>query len=217
MANQTTVTLTSELLAKITELQTQGFTLGTALEKVMAEAEEQGLLTKTVTVHTGGNGGGSTGPRRDTVAYLDKLQNIPEVRRVKKIAYAKISKSKGKEDAIARYKLEIEKADEVLNELLADVNSAAEPWKRAMELGESADGAFNYYLASYTPEVEAAVKLKSKGLTNAQVKAALQVLPTATPDDLPEILKPTWERRVENQDMMLVTLSKKVAFVKVVK
>ena len=215
MANKTTVTLTAELIAKIAVLQAQKIPLGVALEKVMAEAEAEGLLTKTVIVsHTGGTGGGNSGPRRDTVGYLDKLENIPEVRRVKKIAYAKISKSKGKEDAIARYKLEIEKADEVLNRLLADVNSAEEPWKRAMELGESADAAFNYYLTSYTANIEAAVKIKSKGLTNAQVKAALQVLKATVPDDLPEILKATWERRVENQDMMLITLSKKVAFLK---
>lgn len=153
--------------------------------------------------------------RIDHIAYIASLRDLPEVRRVRKIAYAKISKSKGKTEAIARYKLEIVEADKKLNELLAEVDGAEVPWMKAMELGENAAGAFNFYLGDYEAGVEAELKdLKLKAnLTNAQLKAALQVTKVLVPNDVPEVFREVILQRINNGDMRLITIARKAAFV----
>lgn len=188
----------STISTQVQALMTTGKTLEEALQLALAEAQH-------------------TQVRRDNIEYIKTLHNIPEVRRMKKVAYAKISKSKGKDDAIARYKLEVEAADEKLNELLAEVNSAKKPWEKAMELGEDAAAAFNYYLSSYKDNVDKLVDKKTKGITKAEVKVALLKINPEIPEDFPEMFKSVAAERVHNGDMMLVTVLRKVAYLKSLK
>ena len=184
---------TNEMATKVQELMAEGKTMEEALQSVIQAASK-------------------TQPRRDNVAYIESLNNLPEVRRVKKIAYAKISKSKGKEEAIARYKQEIEAADFRLTELLKEVNSAKVPWKKAMELGEDAASAFNYYFATFKDQVDKEVEKRAKGKTKAEVKAALLKISPVLPEAMPEIFFDVAVERVNNGDMMVVTVLKKVAY-----
>ena len=152
--------------------------------------------------------------RKDNLAYIASLRNIPEVRRVKKIAYAKVSKSKERPEAVARYQEEIKAADEKLNELLSEVNQAKEPWKKAMELGEDAKGAFQYFLTPYKDEIDKAVDKAAAKMTKAEVKAALLAIKPIIPDELPELFKPVATERLNNGDMMLLTIFRKASFLK---
>ena len=188
----------STMTSKIQELVAEGKTLEEALQVVLTESSK-------------------TQPRRDNVAYIESLTNLPEVRRVKKIAYAKISKSKGKDEAIARYKQEIEAADLKLTELLKEVNSAECPWKKAMELGEDAASAFNYYFSTYKDQIDKEVEKKAKGKTKAEVKAALIKISPVLPGDMPEIFHEVAVERVQNGDMMVVTVLKKVGYLQSIK
>lgn len=187
------------LTTKYEALIKSGMTQEEALKSLVTEASQ-----KTTT----------SNPRRDQVAYIESLNSIPETRKARKIAYAKISKSKGKPDAIARYQLEIKAADKKLNELITEVENAPEPWKKAMELGEDAKGALTYFINSYKDKVDTDLDKKTKSKTRAEVKAALLKLTPSIPSDFPEILKDAASERVNNGDMMLVTVFRKVAYLK---
>ena len=157
----------------------------------------------------------SSGPRRDNIAYINGLTNITEARRCKKIAYAKISKSKGKIVAIARYKEEVAAATKIVESLVGQAQVAKVPWKKAMELGEDAAGAFNYYyLTPLAEKIDKALAKKTKGMTRGQVKAAILAILPSTPEDVPEVLKPVWAARMAHGDMMVITLARKLTFVK---
>lgn len=188
----------STISTKVQELMKGGKTLDEALQLALADAQH-------------------VNPQRDNIAYIKSLRNIPEVRRMKKVAYAKISKSKGKEDSIIRYKLEVAAADERLNELLSEVNAASKPWEKAMELGEDAAAAFNYYLSSYKDNVDKLMDKKTKNVTKAEVKAALLKINPEIPEDMPEMFRPVAADRVHNGDMMLMTVLRKVSYLKSLK
>lgn len=190
--------VTNEMTKKVEALVKSGKSLQEALEVVLAE------IVKPVAVG-----------RIDHVAYIKGLRNIPEVKRVRKIAYAKISKSKGKVEAIARYKLEIEEADKKLNELLAEVDAAASPWEKSMELGEDAAAAFNYYFLTLKINYDMQMEFvkKQKSMTNAQLKAALQDTKVAIPSSVPKVLQPVMLDRINNGDMMVITTAKKVSLI----
>lgn len=182
---------TEKMAQEIQKLMSEGKTLEEALQQV--------VTVKTVSVG-----------RRDTLAYIKECRNIPEVRRLKKIAYAKISKSKGKLDAIARYKEEIKVAEDRLNDLIKEVNAAEIPWQKAMELGEDADAAFNYFFSSFKEQVDKALDKATKSMTRAQVKAELQTTTPKLPSKLPELLQPAMQKRMDNQDMQVITTAKKL-------
>jgi hypothetical protein len=150
---------------------------------------------------------------KDNIANIKALRNIPELRRVRKIAYAKISKSKGKEDSIARYKKEIEACDLRINELIAEVNAAEIPWKKAMELGEDAAGALNYFIPDFKDRVDGALDRITKDMTKAKIKSQLQDLQAKVPSQVPDELKAAFQERVDHSDMMLITICKKMALV----
>ena len=191
------MTNSTALATKVQEMVVSGMTLEEALASVLADITPSS----------------STGAKRDNIAYIKGLRDIPEVKRCRKIGYAKISKSKGKEEAIARYRVEIATADEILNGLLEEVNSAEIPWMKAMELGESAASAFNYYLQPLTEQLEEKVLERSKTMTKAQVKAELLTIKPSVPKDSPKVFEEVWKTRIANQDMMVITLARKVAFV----
>ena len=198
-------TITLEMMTEINQLVANGM----PLEQALQMAFEAGLKAQTKVSRSGQ-------PRKDNIAYIESLTNLPEVRRVKKVAYAKKSKSKNNPEAVARYEKEIAAADAKLNELLQLVNSAETPWLKAKELGETVEGQFNYFLLPYEDELNGkadAIAAKAKA-TKAQVKAKLLAIKPEVPEDVPEELRPAMQTRIDNKDMRVVTVARKAAFVK---
>jgi hypothetical protein len=196
MANYTN----TELEAKVQALLAEGKSLGEALAIIMKEAEASKPA--------------GYGARRDTIGYLSTSNDLYDIKRLKNIAKAKISKSKNLPDSIARYKKEIEAADKRINELTRIINSADEPWKKAMEFNEPAKSAFTYYLNSLKDKVDAECDKLTKGWTRAQVKAALLNITPVIPEESPEELKPIWKERIEHQDMLVITVARKISLTK---
>lgn len=184
---------------RVQELMEAGKSLEEALALVIEEAKLAGQGSNT---------------RRDNIAYIKSLRNLPEARRCKKIAHAKISKSKGKAASIANYRAEIAAATEVIKALEKEIESAEIPWKKAMELGEDAAGAFNWYLAGITGAIEEAVKEAKGKMTNAELKAALLAIQPKVPSFVPKVFKGVWATRMSRMDMQVIALAKKAAFVK---
>lgn len=198
-------TITLEMMKQLNDMVAQGM----SLEQALQMAFEAGLKAKPK-AHRNGQ------PKKDNIAYIQGLMDLPEVRRVKKVAYAKKSKSKNNPEAVARYEREIAAADAKLNELLAMVEAAETPWLKAKELGEPVEGQFNYYLLPYEDELNKQVDAIAarKKATKAQVKAQLLAIKPGVPEEIPEELKPAMQTRIDNKDMRVVTVARKAAFVK---
>ncbi len=81
-----------------------------------------------------------------------------------------------------------------------------------MELGEDAAGALNYFLADYKAKIEEELGKKTKGMTKAKIKSALQETKATVPQDVPEELKAPLRNRIERGDMLIITLCKTVSF-----
>lgn len=198
-----TQTITLELMAKINELTANGMELEAALFQVLTEAETKIQARPQVGQQ-----------KRDHIAYIESLTNLPEIRRVRKVAYAKISKSKGKEEAIARYKKEVDAATAKLNELLAEIDRSETPWLKAKEFGEDKDSQLNYWVRQQEELLEDKLETYAKkgNLTKAQVKAKV----TEAKVDLsvvPEELRATAQDRISRKDMRVQTVIKKMAIV----
>ena len=196
---ETTIETTEQTKKTLSDIFEQALSQGKskeeALQMIVAEASKK-----------------VSSPRRDNIQFIQSLTSIPEVRKAKKVAYAKVSKSKDKPEAVARYQLEIQAADKRLNELLSEVNQAKEPWKKAMELGEDAKGAVTYFIQGYKEEIDKKLEKAVGKMTKSEVKAALLKITPTVPADLPEVLKDVASERVHNQDMMLITIFRKVNF-----
>ena len=137
------------------------------------------------------------------------MTSISEVRKARKIAYAKKSKSKDKPEAVARYEQEIQTATDKLTQMLQVVNSSETPWKTALEMGETVDGALQLFIQDLEQEVEAEWKELGKGYTKAQVKTFCQSrdISQVAKDLIPEPLQETFNNRLANKDQRLKTLA----------
>lgn len=145
----------------------------------------------------------------DRIAYIQGLDSITEVRKARKIAYAKKSKSKDKPEAVARYEQEIQTATDKLTQMLQVVNSSETPWKTALEMGETVDGALQLFIQDLEQGVEAEWKERGKGYTKAQVKTFCQSqdISQVAKDLIPEPLQETFNNRLANKDQRLKTLA----------
>lgn len=143
----------------------------------------------------------------DRVANIQKMDNLVDLRKARKTAYAKKSKSKDKPEAVERYQLEIDAATERINTLIASINAAEVPWKRALECGDTPDGALQYFVA--TKEDEISKRLEAFPMSKVQTK---KLSGTFTPNDefVPDELKESFNRRLGNRDQRLYTLAQRV-------
>lgn len=176
-------------------------------EKVQKYMAEGKTLQEALTLATAKTGRQTI----DRVAYIKGLTNLVEIRKTRKTAYAKRSKAKDKPETMAKYQLEIDAASVRLNELLAEVNSAECPWKKALEYGETTDGALQYFINEI--ETEVSEKIDKLGLSKAKLKALLQATIPDT-EFVPEELLESYTRRIKNRDQRLCVLSQRVQFLK---
>lgn len=133
----------------------------------------------------------------DRIAYIQGLNNIAELRKARKTAYAKKSKSKEKPETLARYQQEIDVATERLNTLIAEVTSAEIPWQKALELGETQEGAIQYFLGSIEKESED--YLREAGIKKSIIKTLLQNTVIHL-EFVPAELTEAFQKRIESRD-----------------
>lgn len=142
----------------------------------------------------------------DRLAYIKELNNIQELRIARKTAYAKKSKAKDKPETLAKYQAEIDLATERLNDLIADVNAAEVPWRRALELGETPEGAVQYALSTIETTLEDFFKT-AKG-TKAQIKELTRKT-APNIDFVPEELKAAFQERLDHMDQRVQVAASK--------
>lgn len=193
---------TDEMAKKIEELMTSGKTLTEALTEVQPKT--------------------TTGTRvviADRVSWAKGLQFIAEVRKARKIAFAKKSKAKGKPETEAKYQAEIDACNQRLNELLAEVNQATFPYHKAHELGEDIGGVIQVYLDSVEEEINKELEAKTAGLTKKALKEILSATRTDTParividlGSLSEEHVTEFMGRASRGDQRVLTLVKKLNF-----
>lgn len=133
----------------------------------------------------------------DRIAHIQGLNNIAELRKARKTAYAKKSKSKEKPETLARYQQEIDVATERLNTLIAEVTSAEIPWQKALELGETQEGSIQYFLNSIEKESEDYIR--EAGIKKSILKTLLQNTVIHL-EFVPDELAGAFQKRLESRD-----------------
>jgi hypothetical protein len=133
----------------------------------------------------------------DRIAYIQGLNNIAELRKARKTAYAKKSKSKDKPETLARYQQEIDVATDRLNTLISEVTSAEVPWQKALELGETPEGAIQYFLGSIEKESED--YLREAGIKKSILKTLLQNTVIHL-EFVPTELAEAFQKRIDSRD-----------------
>lgn len=192
-ATQTPQDMIKEMADKIEALVAGG--------KTMAEALAEVVPLK------------ATRTRIDRIAYIESLDNLKDLRSARKTAYAKKSKAKGKPEAEARYNQEIEVATRKLNELASQINSATYPWKKALELGDTPEGALQFLIQDLEQESKAKLDYLTKAMdpvpTKAEIKTFVAQSKVAT-DFIPEELRAAFRRRLESRDQRVYTLAQRM-------
>ena len=196
------------------ETAIQASSINQDLLKELTEKVAKGEMTQEEALQKMFEAGQASKPKTtrqvvDRIAYIQEMTSIQEVRKARKIAYAKKSKSKDKPEAIARYEQEIKTATDKLTQMLQVVNSSESPWKTALEMGETVDGALQLFIQDLEQEVEAEWKVQGKPYTKAQVKTFCQSQDIAqvAKDLIPEPLQETFTNRLNNKDQRLKTLA----------
>lgn len=193
---------TEEMASKMEELMKGGKTLAEALAEVQPKPTAG---TRTVIA--------------DRVAWVKTLQSIAEVKHARKVAFAKKSKAKGKEETEAKYKAEIDACNARLNELLAIVNADPYPYRKAVELGEDVGGVIQFYLDSVETDINAELEKKTEKMTKKLLKEVISSQPIDTPTRVIIDLEPLGEEytkslmdRAGKGDQRVLTLIKKMNF-----
>lgn len=192
-------TLDPQLVKELTDKLAKGeITQDEAFQMMFNKGQEAGQASKPKTRQV-----------VDRIAYIEGLDNISEVRKARKIAYAKKSKSKDKPEAIARYEREIQAATEKLTQILQVVNSSEHPWKTALEMGETVDGALQFFIQDLEQQVQDEWKEAGKPYTKAQIKTFCQKqdISQVAKELIPEPLQETFTNRIANKDQRLKTLA----------
>lgn len=186
------------MASKIEEMLANGVSLQEALDLVV---KEEKAATKPFN------------KIEDRVTWIYELNNISELRLAIKSAFGKKSKAKtaGQSAKVEKYQLEVESGQKKLNELLAEVGKAEVRYIKALELGEDIKGAAHLYLTDLASLVE--TKIAKLDLTNAAIKREVQKHQPSFPKNTPEELRQSIQQRLDNGDMMVNTLFKKVAFI----
>lgn len=167
----------------------------------------------------------STGTRTvipDRVAHMNGMNSISELRKAIKIAFAKKSKGKDKPESVEKYQKEINAGQKRLNELLAEVNQAADPIAKAIELGEEPSSVVQRILDQYEDAADTGLKAvqEAKKLTNKTVKDLVANFDTSTPVEiharlsgLGEDYLKVYTDRAGRNDQRILTINKRLNFI----
>lgn len=192
---------TNEMSNKIKELMEKG---GKSLEEALAIVMKEVVPSNKIL---------------DRVAHMRSMTNLSELRNAIKIAFAKKSKSKDNPEAIKRYDLEVKAGQDRLNELLAEIDQHEHRCLRALELGESPEGAVQLWLEDMEARTNRDMEdhiLESRA-SRASVRRSIGDQKTATPESVKENLDrhdkrllPIYENRLSRGDQRVATLNRKI-------
>lgn len=190
-----------QMASRIKELMADGKTMEQALAEINTKAP--GFGTRQVA---------------DRVEWIKTIDSISELQKAIKTAFAKKSKAKG-EDALKRYEAEIKAGQAHMNELMAQVNTAADPIAKGIELGASEGWVLQRIIddqeAKVTTEMDA--RATKAGISKKTLKGLVNLAPEATPDSLHDVLAKAgsqfleaYEARRAKGDTRITTLNKRV-------
>ncbi len=195
-----------KILSRVKELMDAGTTMEEALAKALDEVVKATPVARTA----------MTADAR--IAWISGIQDLQELRRAIKVAFAKKSKADKDPVKVARYNAEIKAGQEQLNTLMAEVNNAQDPMKKAQELNESKSGLVQIYLGIKESKVGDLKDYRdSKKLTNAELKALILKLDPKTPESVENELRiygeavlKTYNERVEHGDQRVIKLNRAI-------
>lgn len=160
--------------------------------------------------------------KRPTIAnrveWIGQLANLAELEKAIRIAYAKKSKAKGKEETVAKYEAEIKAGQARKNELLAEINQAEDRVSKAIELGMDPSKLLQDVLADMEDEIAAAIadlaaakNVSKKALKDIMTNQATGIHPDIAErlGDLGQDFLDRYEERRENGDQRVISLNKK--------
>lgn len=160
--------------------------------------------------------------KRPTIAnrveWIAGLSNLAELEKAIRIAYAKKSKAKGKEETVAKYEEEIRAGQARKNELLAEINQAEDRVAKAIELGMDPSKLLQDVLADMEDEIAVAIAdlAAAKEVTKKTLKEIMSSQATGIhPDiasrlgDLGQDFLDRYEERKDNGDQRVISLNKK--------
>lgn len=154
------------------------------------------------------------------IEYIKSLTSIAAVRKAQHGANSKLSKSRGKPEAAARYRLEIQTAKDRLNELMAQVGQNENPLQAALEMGEEASGIVQMIIGDEEERIKPILETvkSAKKWTRKTLKSEINAQSTETPPEMVEKLlavsttvESIYEDRRKGGDQRVVTLNKKLS------
>jgi hypothetical protein len=156
-------------------------------------------------IPVGSDGKVGTSRKPEEIKALDDLQ---ELRRIRKVAFAKISKGTKNKATMDNYVNEKVVASERIAEILATIKKAEHPWVVAKAYNEDASGILQFFLDEHQDNLNKIIDKAVKGkLSKAGVKALIARSPmTATL--VPEELKAAFLERAAKFDQRVVTLAR---------
>lgn len=161
-------------------------------------------------------------PKRPTIAnrveWISQLTNLAELEKAIRIAYAKKSKAKGKEETVAKYEEEIRAGQARKNDLLAEINQAEDRVAKAIELGMDPSKLLQDVLADMEEEIAVAIadlaaaknvtKKALKDIMSAQATGLHPLIIERLGELGPDFLE-RYEERKDNGDQRVLSLNKK--------
>jgi len=192
--------------------------LAKRIEELMAEGKTLAEALAECKVKSGG-----TRKREkieDRVAYIKGLNNITEVRKASKAAFAKRAKAK---DTAAedRYGDEIRAARERLEELNEMIMTADDPLAKAIELGEDPSGVVQRMLDTYKGlDDRLSEALRKIDMPKKTAKTLMKNIPAdQIPQEIVEKLNklgpeylPIYQQRVKRNDQRCITVNRTLNF-----
>lgn len=159
----------------------------------------------------------------DRISYIKGLNDVQELRRASKSAFAKRAKAKD-DETDARYGEEIFAVRDRLCEINEIIANAEKPLAKALEFGESQEGIVQRALDLF-PDVDKRLTrhLKRLGITKKAAKAKLQRASTEVPEEVVKLFKELdpsepnpyveiFRRRLERKDQRVLALTRILNF-----
>jgi hypothetical protein len=200
---------TQEMTKKVTELVQGGMSMEEALQKVLDENKPAAGSPRVQ----------MTAEQR--VEWIASLNNIAELRKAIKTAFAKKSKARENAETKARYEKEIKAGQARLNELIALINASDDPIAKAIELGEDTSGVIQKVLETYEKGLDEKLKKiqEIKGITNKSLKEEFNSVGATTPavisvklSGLGAAYLGAYTKRAEAGDQRVLTLNKRLNY-----
>jgi|ADurb_Cas_03_Slu_FD_contig_31_2994912_length_1286_multi_2_in_0_out_0_1 hypothetical protein len=193
-----------EIVAKATELMKEGKTMEEALQAALADALK-----------------GAPKLQGDRLETMSNLRDIQELRKAIKSSNGMKSKMNKNTQAVERYTAQIKAGQSQLKALMDEINSAEDPFAKAIELNADATDLLNMWLKKKNSEVDAMFKARKeeKKLSNDDAKSIRNMMSSETPEAIAKELKAiseavyeAYQDRLKRNDQWIATINKTYRF-----